>query len=84
LWEAFVSGNAHDDDHRRDAASAVAYFLEHEANLSDKSACRAEDPISLIGAAALWAGWSKDLSLLHAEVLVLKPHQAFEGELCSV
>jgi hypothetical protein len=84
LWEAFVSGNAHDEDHRRDAASAATYFLTHEENLSAKAACRADNPISLIGAAALWAGWSEDLSLLHDEVLVLKPPQAFEGELCIV
>lgn len=84
VWEAFVSGGAHDEDHRRDAASAATYFLEHEANLSDKAACKADNPISLIGSAVLWAGWSRDLSLLHAEVLVLKPPQRFEGELCSV
>jgi hypothetical protein len=84
LWEAFVSGNARDEDHRRDAASAATYFLAHEANLSAKVACRADNPISLIGAAALWAGWSEDLSLLHDEVLVLRPPQRFKGELCIV
>jgi hypothetical protein len=84
LWEAFVSGEARDEDHKRDAASAATYFLAHEANLSSKAACRADNPISLIGSAALWAGWSRDLNLLHAEVLVLKPPQRFEGKLCSV
>lgn len=84
LWEAFVSGRAHDKDHRRDAATAASYFLEHETDLSAKTACKAENPLSLIGAATLWAGWSQDLSLLHTEVLVLKPSQRFEGKLCIV
>jgi hypothetical protein len=84
LWEAFVSGEAHNEDHRRDAASAATYFLAHESDLAAKTACRAENPISLIGSASLWAGLSRDLSLLHSEVLVLKPPECFGGKLCSV
>lgn len=84
LWEAFVSGKAHSEGHKRDAATAATFFLTHEGDLSAKATCGADNPISLIGSAALWAGWSQDLKLLHANTLVLKPTQSFEGKLCVV
>jgi hypothetical protein len=80
LWEAFVSGVAH-REHTRDAASAATYFLTNESNLGAVAIGRAETPISLIGAVALWSGWSQDLELLHAGALVLRPPVCFEGEL---
>ena len=82
LWEAFVSREAH-REHLRDAASAATYFLANEANLQAVAIGQAETPISLIGAVALWAGWSQDLELLHTEALVLQPPHCFEGELLT-
>lgn len=83
LWEAFVSGPAH-RDHARDAATAAAYFLANERSLGSVAIGRAETPISLIGAAALWSGWSQDLNLLHTTTLVLRPPVSFEGDLYRV
>ncbi len=80
LWEAFVSGAAH-REHARDAASAATYFLANEGSLEAVTAGQAETPISLIGAAALWSGWSQDLNLLHTGTLVLRPPVCFEGKL---
>jgi hypothetical protein len=80
LWEAFVSGKAH-REHARDAASAATYFLANEGDLEAVAIGRSETPISLIGAVALWSGWSRDFDLLHTGTLVLRPPVSFEGEL---
>jgi hypothetical protein len=42
---------------------------------------RAEDSISLIGAAALWSGWARDLAHLHKTTLALKPSSVFKDEI---
>lgn len=77
-WEAFVSGKAKsdsgDESHTRDAATAAMEFLENEHRLPRANAVTAEEPISLIGAVALWAGWAADLQILHdSTTLVIKP-----------
>lgn len=77
-WEAFVSGPAH-TDHRGDAATAAMYFQAHQAKLI--TAVTAENPLSLLGCAVLWSGWSTDLTLLHRSLLVLRPDQPWRGEL---
>ncbi len=83
-WEAFVSGVAHSNQHVRDAATAVAFFFDNEQTLQKANAVRADNTISLIGAAALWSGWTSDLQYLHGSTLVLKPHSAFEGQIREV
>lgn len=73
LWEAFVSEAAHSADHIMDAATAVLEFVHHERDLPRASTVTAERPLSLAGAAALWAGWRNDVGVLHEPTLVIKP-----------
>lgn len=72
LWEAFVTGGAKAASHTDDAAIAVACFVNALPQPGHATAVTAERPVSLIGAAALWAGWSADIDLLHAPCLVMK------------
>jgi len=83
-WEAFVSKEAHSSNHRKDAATALHFFFKHEEHLEKENAITAENPISLIGAAALWSGWTGDLEYLHKMTLVLKPSSSFEGKLNDI
>lgn len=83
-WEAFVSEEAHSNEDMKDAATAVDFFFENERNLQKVNAVRAENPISLIGAAALWSGWTSDLAYLRKTTLVLKPSSAFKGKIQGV
>jgi len=80
-WEAFVSGQAHSDEHLRDAATAAVTFLSSEQDLQEANAVGADNVISLIGAVALWSGWISDLRYLRKSTLVLKPTSVFEGEI---
>lgn len=84
LWEAFVSGDAHgrgEHPDELDAATAVTCFLDNEEKLTAGAppvvtpAGESRHQISLIGAAALWAGWSEDLDLLRTSTLILKPQE---------
>ena len=77
-WEAFVSGEAH-TVHMRDAATAVMYFQAEQQAL--ETAVTAEDPLSLLGCAVLWSGWSTDLSWLHRPLVVLRPQAPWNGEI---
>lgn len=72
LWEAFVTERAKAVTHVDDATVAVACFAAALPDPRSASAVSAERPLSLVGAAALWAGWSDDVELLHAPCLVLK------------
>lgn len=83
-WEAFVSGDAHDKDHIRDAATATMFFIENEMQLEVINAVTAEQPFSLIQAVALWAGWSTRIVRLHDSVLVIKPISRYDGIIGSV
>lgn len=74
MWEAFVSGKAHSKCHRCDAVTAVlAFDAFHKGTLTHERVTAGDRALSLIGAAVLWSGWSKDTSLLTGEVLVVKP-----------
>ena len=79
-WEAFVSGPAHGDEHLNDAATAAVFFSDNEQDLERASAVRADNVISLIGAVALWSGWTSDLSVIHEPTLVIKPRERFRGD----
>lgn len=77
-WEAFVSGPAHSDEHLRDAVTAAVFFSDNEQDLQGANALEAESVISLIGAVALWSGWTDDLTLIYEPTLVIKPTERFE------
>jgi len=79
IWEAFVSATAHSDTHKRDATTAVQFFLENEDHLADVNAVTCDDPLSLIGAAGLWSGWLRDKAVLHSPCLVLRPDEPYTG-----
>ena len=55
-WEAFVSGAAHSSSHIQDAATAAMAFVDQERGLAEATTVTADNPLSLIGAAALWSG----------------------------
>jgi hypothetical protein len=72
LWEAFVSAGAKATTHVDDATVAVAAFGEALPDPIAANAVAAERPLSLLGAALVWSGWSEDGDLLHAPCLVIK------------
>jgi hypothetical protein len=73
VWEAFVTGPAKSATHEGDAETAAAAFLQGEAALDGVNAVTAEAPLSLIAAAALWAGLPIPSRDLRTPALVLKP-----------
>ena len=81
VWEAFVSGTAHGDSHERDAATAAVFFRANEQDLNAVNAVTANQSLSMVHAAALWAGLANDLDRLHQACLVLKPEQRYEGQI---
>lgn len=78
LWEAFVSGIAKGECHADDAVTAAREFQRREASLHSDVAC--ERPLSIVGAAALWSGFSEDLTILRRPALVLRPAKRYEAE----
>jgi uracil-DNA glycosylase len=72
LWEAFVSDRAKTTTHIDDAAVAVAAFWEALPNVATANAVSGEHPLSLLGAALLWSGWSQDIALLRSPCVVIK------------
>lgn len=80
-WEAFVSDRAHSESHLRDAATAVMAFLSAERNLQAATKIAADNPLSLIGAVALWSGLTEDKAVLHGSTVVIRPEVPFEGPL---
>lgn len=79
VWEAFVSGDAHSNSHERDAATAAVFFRDNANNLDAANAVTADNPLCLVHAAALWAGWADDLERLHQGCIVLRPRRAYDG-----
>jgi hypothetical protein len=72
LWEAFVSGAAKGATHVDDASIAVAAFVAALPDPREGESITAERPLSLIGAAAMWSGWSTDDELLRVAPLVVR------------
>ena len=72
LWEAFVTDRAKAATHVDDAAVAVAAFRHVLPRPQAANAVDSERPLSLVGAALLWSGWSEDLELVRAACLVIK------------
>jgi hypothetical protein len=81
LWEAFVSGQAKAPTHIDDAGVAVSAFRDALPDPMATNAVIAERPLSLLGAALLWSGWSSDPALLQTPCLVIKamPRLIAEG-----
>lgn len=71
IWEAFVTGSAKGKSHEDDAKIAAKSFWEVYPDIS-KSSVEAENPYSLVGAALLRSGLSKDISLLSKSCIVLR------------
>ena len=57
LWEAFVTKQAKGDTHEEDAAIGVAAFCAQLPTPGDANADDTLRPLSLVAAAATWAGW---------------------------
>lgn len=72
LWEAFVTDRAKATTHVDDATVAVAALRQALPDPAAANAVTAERPLSILGAALLWSGWSSDAALLHAPCLVIK------------
>ncbi len=73
LWEAFVTGAAKAATHAGDAMVAAQAFVDALPEPLAANAVHAERPLSLVGAALVWSGWSNDVDLLHTPCLVIKP-----------
>jgi hypothetical protein len=71
LWEALVTGSAKTTTHTGDAAFAVQAFKQALPNPGQKSMVTTKRPLSLIGTALLWSGWSTDISVLTVQSPVL-------------
>lgn len=71
LWEAFVTSEAGEVSHVQAARAALSRFLKvvgpgYAGDIDEP------DVMSLIGACAIRAGWSKDIALLWKACLVVK------------
>lgn len=71
IWEAFVTAAAKGRSHVDDAKIAVDAFVKALPDVRTASTITAERPLSLVGAAAIWSGWTDDLSTLHTQPLVI-------------
>jgi hypothetical protein len=72
LWEAFVTDRAKAATHVDDAAVAVTAFQNALPDPTGANAVDSERPLSLLGAALVWSGWSDDSELLRGPCLVIK------------
>lgn len=78
LWEAFVTsratGRSRTDgrSHIKDAEIAVKRFARRVPRMMSASDIREKVVYSLLGAALLRTGWSKDLTLLETACVVIK------------
>ena len=72
LWEAFVSADDKGDGDEDDALIAARAFQRACADLPGSQKLTPEPCFNLAGAMLLRTGWSSDLSLLEAEMLVVK------------
>ena len=72
LWEAFVTKSAKLGTHSDDAEAAVKHFLSALPDPMSVGLGATVEVHSLLGAALLRAGWSRDLTLLEQPCLVLR------------
>ena len=67
-----AKAKATDLTHHGDAAIAVERFFALLPDPTSADVLDAPFPISLIGAAMIWSGWSDDVGLLQSKCLVVK------------
>ncbi len=72
LWEAFVSGAAKGETHEQDAVSGVQAFYEQLPNPGDPGAAETETPLSVLAAAAIWAGFDLPIEDTRHECLLVR------------
>jgi alkylated DNA nucleotide flippase Atl1 len=72
LWEAFVTRQGEATTHVDDALLAAKTFRDALPDPLAANAVEAPAPLSLIGSALLWGGWSTDTTLLHKPCLVIR------------
>lgn len=72
LWEAFVTSGAGGITHIHDAEAALRCFLALVGGAEKISAITESSVMSLIGACAIRAEWSKDIELIWKPCLVVK------------
>lgn len=70
VWEAFVSAKAKGQSHVDDATAAVEAFLNAMPEL--QSCLQCHEAYSLVGAALLRTGWTKDLDILAEPAVVVR------------
>ena len=75
LWEAFVTSTAKGPGHSEDAQIAVTHFINSLPDPWSANAIQSENVLSLVGAAALRAGWSENTEVLSKQCLVIKAYQ---------
>jgi hypothetical protein len=71
FWEAFVSAAAKGADHESDALIAAKAFRAGCHDLRKCQKLTTEPNLNLLGTMMLRTGWSTDLSILNAELLVV-------------
>jgi len=72
LWEAFVTNKAKGTGHAHDAQIAVSQFRKSLPNPEEYNAIQEPEVFSLVGAAALRAGWASDINVISKQCLVIK------------
>jgi hypothetical protein len=72
VWEAFVTGAAKGESDLNDAEIAAATFWSKYPDIIKANAVRADNPFSLVAAALLRSGLTKDLSMLRQPCIVIR------------
>jgi len=72
IWEAFITGAAKATTHEGDAMIGVKEFAKSLRDIPGANVCHEKRVHSLIGAALLGTGWSRDLSLLSTPCVVIR------------
>lgn len=72
LWEAFVTSTSKGNGHSDDARIAVNKFKSVLPDPSMANAIKEDEVLSLVGAAALRAGWSTDVGAISEPCLVIR------------
>ena len=72
LWEAFITSSGKGRDHADDAKIAVQQFNQALPNPEQHNAINEPEVLSLVGAAALRSGWSKNITILSQPCVVIK------------
>lgn len=73
VWEAFVTGEAKGSSHSEDAKTAAQAFLDRYPDIQQADAIKEDKPwYSLVGAALLRSGLSRDISILSRKCIVIR------------